>query len=77
MEPSSNITSYTNSSLAAITVTGMDLSTARRAGQSRRRRQQSRACSGGGAYFLPLVLRAANPPAGYLNAGVCCRGMQG
>ena len=28
MEPSSNITSYTNSSWAAVTVTGMDLSTA-------------------------------------------------
>ena len=35
MEPSSNITSYTNSSWAAVTVTGMDLSTAeqRREGQ--------------------------------------------
>ena len=60
-EPSSKITSYTNSSLAAVTVTGIDLRECSAVINHRSTRCMLTVPHL--AYFLPLVLRAARSPA--------------
>lgn len=72
IEPSSNITSYTNSSLAAVTVTGIDLRKCnRRAGQGRAVMPVAAVVQGLQPHLLPPFGPESGQPSCWIPERLC------